>query len=270
MSTEPRPAVLAIGGNDPTGGAGLAADVETLAAHGCRACPVVTAVTVQTSVSVLGFQTVAAALVRDQMRAVLDDLPVQAIKIGMLGSAENAEAVAEVLGGHPALPVVLDPVLRAGGGGDLSRQGLVDAIVELLPLTGLATPNRDEARHLAGRDGDIEQIAAALLQRGCPAVLITGADEGEGKVENHLFLRDGEAHGYSWPRLPGSYHGSGCTLASAIAALLARGMDLPAAAREAQAYAAQTLRHASRPGQGQYLPDRMYWAGSRLPTAPAG
>lgn len=261
-----RPSVVVIGGNDPTGGAGLGADVEALAGQGCRACPVVTAVTVQTSVAVQGFEAVEPGLVTAQLRALLGDLSIAAVKIGMLANAENARAVAAVLRDHPDLPVVLDPVLRGGGGGALARSGLAEAILDLLPLTDLTTPNRGEARRLAGGPGRIEDLAANLLRHRCRGVLITGADEGEGPIVHRLFTAEGPTYTLIRPRLTGGYHGSGCTLASAIAGGLARGRNLFTAVRAGQDYTEGALRHALRPGRGQSLPNRMYWADDCLPT----
>jgi len=252
--------VLVWAGNDPSGGAGLAADAAALLSHGCRPCPVVTAVTVQDTRGLSALNPVAASLVEQQARAVLADLPIAAIKIGVVGSIDNAQAIGRVLADHRDIPVVLDPVLRAGGGGDLAAVGMVEALMEhLLPHATIITPNADEARRLVPQTANVDAQAAVLLAKGCGHVLLTGGDEPGEQVVNHLYSAGYEAREYRWPRLSGSYHGSGCTMASALAGLLAQRVVLDEAVAAAQTYTWQTLRHAIGVGRGQQLPDRMYW-----------
>jgi hydroxymethylpyrimidine/phosphomethylpyrimidine kinase len=258
------PLVLVFAGNDPTGGAGLTADTEALASQGCHTCPVVTALTVQDSGAVHEFVPVDAALVVAQARAVLEDLPVAAVKIGMLGSIANAQAVHSILADYPELPVVLDPVLHAGGGGDLAEEEMPDALRTLLiPQATLVTPNRAEARALAPMADTPKACAHALLDLGCGWVLVTGADEGGDRVENYLYGEDRHVEVFTQERLHGSFHGSGCTLAGAAAGLLAQGLEPPEAVRKAQDYTWRALQAGGRPGMGQYLPDRLYWARGR-------
>ncbi len=254
------PVVMTFAGNDPTGGAGIQADIETLASMGCHAAPVVTAITVQDTASVKAYFPVDAIQVIEQARAVLEDMPVAAFKIGMLGSVENIEAIHTLLVDYPDIPVVLDPVLQSGGGNALSDHGLVEAMsVLLLPLTTVLTPNSIEARRLAPLADNLEACAQELLDRGCEFVLITGTHENSPKVINSLYSNRRLIESFAWERLPGSYHGSGCTLASAIAGLLSQGLDPVNAIHEAQEYAWQALKHAYRIGMGQYLPNRLFW-----------
>ncbi len=261
MPTAPLPVVMVFAGLDPTGGAGLAADIEAIASMGAQAAPVATALTVQDSRHVVRFESVAAELILEQARAVLADLPVAAFKIGVIGSIANAHALQTLLAAYPEVPVVLDPVLAGGGGGTLAEGEMAAAVRELLlPLTTVATPNSEEARQLAPEASDLDGCARALLASGCELLLITGAHEQTAAVENRLYGNQRLLETFSWERLPFSYHGSGCTLASAIAGLLAQGLEPFTAIHEAQEYTFESLRHAHRPGMGQHLPNRFFWA----------
>jgi hydroxymethylpyrimidine/phosphomethylpyrimidine kinase len=266
MSTDPMPAVLVFAGTDPTGGAGLQADILTLASLGCHPLSVVTAVTVQDTVGVDDFFPIEAEWIADQARRVLEDMPVAAIKIGMIGSVEAVAAIAEVVSDYPDIPIVLDPVLTSGRGDPLANEELLDALRDLLlPQTTILTPNSLEARRLVedtdeeNDDPELSECASRLIDMGCEYVLITGAHEQGAQVANTLYNTRGVVHRLNWDRLPGSYHGSGCTLASAVAALLALGQDVSDAVKEAQEYTYQTLKNAYRPGMGQFIPDRLYW-----------
>lgn len=262
-----QPAVLTFAATDPTCGAGLQADVLTLASLGCQPLAVVTAVTVQDSVGVEDYTPLEAEWIVDQARSVLEDIPVAAFKIGMLGSVEAVMAVAEVVSDYPDIPLLLDPVLASGRGDDLSNEDMIDALKDmLLPQTTLITPNSLEARRLAMDESidsdapDLEECAERLLDLGCEYVLITGAHEGSQEVVNKLYGAEGLLQTLNWDRLNGSYHGSGCTLASAITAFMAQGADLLDAVQRGQEFTYQSLLAASRPGMGQYIPDRLYWA----------
>lgn len=266
MSIAPMPAVLVFAGTDPTGGAGLQADILTLASMGCHPLSVVTAVTVQDTVGVDDFLLMEADWIIDQARSVLEDIPVAAIKIGMIGSVEAVAAIAEVVSDYPDIPVVLDPVLTSGRGDPLANEELLAALRDLLlPQTTLLTPNSIEARRLAedvdeeNDEPELPECARRLIDLGAEYILITGTHEHSTQVSNTLYNTRGIVHRLNWERLPGSYHGSGCTLASAIAALLALGKDVSEAVKEAQEFTYQTLKNAYRPGMGQFIPDRLYW-----------
>lgn len=242
------PNVLAIAASDPTGGAGLQADILTLASLGCHALSVLTAYTVQDTHGVAALHAVDAAHVAEQARCVLADAPALAIKIGVVGSAANARAIAALLDAHPGIPVVLDPVLAAARGDALGDERTLREL--LLPRATVATPNSIEARALGG--------AAAMLACGCKYVLVTGTHEPGDDVVNVLHGAAGVLREDRWPRLPGTYHGSGCTLASAIAARLAHGDALEEAVRHAQDYTWCALERGYRPGAGQQVPDRLH------------
>jgi hydroxymethylpyrimidine/phosphomethylpyrimidine kinase len=253
-----RPVVLCLSGHDPSGGAGLQADIEALLAQGCHAAPTVTALTVQDTVDVTDFRVLDRDWVLAQARAVLADLPVAAIKLGMLGSVDMVDTVVQLRQQLADVPLVCDPVLRAGGGGALGKDEVGYAMRErLLPVSTIATPNLPEARILAELpEGSADQCAEKLLPY-VRHLLITGGHGDEQEVHNRLYSRDGSHHTFTCQRLPGSYHGSGCTLASALAGRLAQGEELVSAVRSALDYTWRTLRDAEQPGHGQYIPRRL-------------
>jgi hydroxymethylpyrimidine/phosphomethylpyrimidine kinase len=259
------PIVLSFAATDPTGGAGIQADLLTLSSMGCHALTVVTAITVQDTAGVEDVLPIEADWISDQARVLLEDMPVAAFKVGLVGSVENCAAIAEVVSDYPDVPLILDPVLASGRGDEMATEEMIDAIREMLiPQTTIVTPNSMEARRLADEGGDeeltLEDCARRILEMGCEYVLITGTHENTPQVVNTLYGQQGVIRSDSWQRLPGSYHGSGCTLASAIAATLANGLDIPEAVREAQEYTWQTLNAGFRPGMGQHIPDRFFWA----------
>lgn len=255
------PVVMTFAGADPSGGAGIQADIETLASMGCHALPIITAVTVQDTQQLFRFQAMDASLIVEQARAVLEDIPVAAFKIGMLGSVQNIEAVHSILTDYPDIPVILDPLISAGGGGILADDEIIDAMVNLLfPLTRVLTPNSEEARAFAPEADNLDACAQELMDLGSEYILITGTHETTPHVINHLYSERRLLESYTWNRLPANYHGSGCTLASAIAALLAQGLDPMTAIHEAQEYTWEALSNGFRVGLGQHIPNRFYWA----------
>ncbi len=265
MQNNPIPIVLSISGHDPSGGAGIQADIETATALGCRVATAITCLTVQDTRDVYRVEPVETGLLEQQIRVVMDDLPIAAIKIGLIGHAEGAVRIAKLLQlllqEHPEIPVVLDPVLAAGGGMEIGDEALVATIRDgLLPHTTLLTPNSLEARRLSGEE-ELDQCATKLLSMGCDSVLITGGHEAEEKLTNRLYSSGGEQQSWSWLRFEQSYHGSGCTLASAIAALLARGVPLTEAIAQAQEYTWQSISNGINPGHGQAVPNRLHCMG---------
>lgn len=263
------PIVLSFAASDPTGGAGLQADLMTLASMGCHPLSVLTALTVQDTAGVDSVLPMDAEWVEDQARTLLEDMPVAAFKIGLLGSVENIAVIAEILSDYPDVPLVLDPVLASGRGDQLADEETISALRELLlPQTTVLTPNSLEARRLAdddeesegGGDPSLIDCARRLIVCGCEYVLVTGTHENTQQVVNSLYGEHGLVRSDAWERLPGSYHGSGCTLASAIAANLANGLSVENAVRDAQDYTWQALAAGFRPGMGQYIPDRFFWA----------
>ena len=260
------PLVLVFAASDPTSGAGIQADLLTLASLGCHPLSALTAITIQDTVGVESVHPVSAEILEQQARAVLEDMQVAAFKVGVLGSIENVLAVAEIVSDYPDIPLILDPVLASGRGDEFSNEEIISAMREmLLPQTTLLTPNAPEARRLAESDEDetepsIDICAERLVQMGAQYVLITGTHENTPQVVNTLYGADGTIRQDRWERLPGSYHGSGCTLASAIAGCIAGGASVEDAVRDAQDYTWQTLASGFRPGMGQFIPDRFFWA----------
>ncbi|USZ14125.1 hydroxymethylpyrimidine/phosphomethylpyrimidine kinase [Moraxella sp. FZFQ2102] len=261
-----RPTVLCFSGLDPSGGAGLQADIESIGATGAHAAIACTAITVQSSQKVFGFEPVSSALLIEQAKAVLNDLPVQAIKSGMLGTVENIHAIAELFDTRVirhGTPYVLDPVLVANSGGSLGDPAtLVKAFGKLLPHATLITPNTHEIRALSSRD-DLHDAAKYLNDQGVKAVLVkTSHDYQTGDIEQFLYINGQIEHTSLVPRLIGEYHGSGCSLASHIAGKLAMGDDLVDAIVHADAWIHRTLEYADIPhpddGDAQMMPNRFF------------
>ena len=256
MAAEHAP-VLCLSGHDPGGGAGIQADIEAIAALGGHALTVITAHTVQDSSDVARVVPADGELLQAQIEALLADFTPRALKIGLLGSAAQVDRVVATIE-RAAVPVVLDPVLRAGGGADLAGPDLVERMRrELLPRVDVLTPNAAEARRLVPGAASLDACGAALLELGARHVLITGGDEPGDPVVNHWFAGGRSPRHFAWPRLPGSFHGAGCTLAAAIAALLARGLPAAAAVADAQAYTHRSLARGFSPGRGRRIPGRL-------------
>ncbi len=260
------PLVLVFAASDPTSGAGIQADLLTLGSLGCHPLTALTALTVQDTVGVHSLYPVSPELVEQQARTALEDMPVAAFKIGVLSSVENVLMVAEIVSDYPEIPLILDPVLASGRGDNLSGEDIIAAMRDmLLPQTTLITPNAPEARRLAESDEDeeepsIDTCAARLIEMGAQYVLITGTHENTPQVVNTLYGPEGVIRRDRWERLPGSYHGSGCTLASAITGAIAQGARIEDAVRDGQDYTWQTLKAGFRAGMGQFIPDRFFWA----------
>jgi hydroxymethylpyrimidine/phosphomethylpyrimidine kinase len=253
------PMVLTFAASDPTGGAGVQADLLTIAALGCHPLSVVTAITVQDTHGVERMMPIEASWVSAQAQRVLADIPVAAFKAGVLGSAQNVRAISEMVAAHPAVPFVVDPVLASARGDPLAQDATVEALRELiLPQATVLTPNSLEARRLADGASKLADCARRLVDQGCEYVLITGTHEDGADVVNVLYDASGVVREDRWPRLPASYHGSGCTLAAAIAAELARGLEPPEAAQAAQRFTWESLAAGFRPGAGQFLPNRFF------------
>jgi hydroxymethylpyrimidine/phosphomethylpyrimidine kinase len=252
------PVVLSIAGSDPSAGAGIQADLLTCARLGVHACTAITALTIQDSVNVQCFSLVNPAECLQQAQVILDDIPVGVIKIGMLGSAEMVIALAGLLNAYPQIPVVLDPVMTAGGGTSLAGMGLREAIyTELLPKMTIITPNGPEAQALTGA-ADLRAAAAQLNAQGTEWVLLSGG-HGEGpKLENLVFRGGILQQTVIQERLPHQYHGSGCTLAAAVAAGLAKGLEMMQAIEAALDFTHAALLHAYPLGSGQFFPNRFY------------
>lgn len=253
-----RPTVLCFSGLDPSGGAGLQADIEAIGQSGAHAAIACTALTIQNSQQVFGFEATSKQLLLAQANAVVGDLPIKAVKSGMLGTTDNIAALADFLREHPDYLYVLDPVLVANSGGSLGNQEtLVKAFIELIPLATVITPNTVELRALTGED-NIEQATQKLFEMGAQAVLVKGGHEDTPDyIRNALYVNGEMITESKCPRLAGEYHGSGCSLASFIAGRLALGDQLKIAVQHAETWLFGVLKNAETPIEGgQKIPKR--------------
>jgi len=251
-----RRSVLTIAGSDSGGGAGIQADLHTIAAHGLHGVCAITAITAQNTRGVSAIHGCPPSIVEAQIVAVFDDFDIGAVKIGMLANAGLIRCVAATLRRMPPCPVVLDPVMIASSGARLLEADAIDALVgELLPLATVLTPNLPEAELLLRRDTPIgrDGMAAAaesLLALGTPAVLLKGGHLPDGDPVDRLQTAEA-MHAFVHPRLPIEGHGTGCTLSSALACGLAAGLPLEAAARAACDFIHRALQQAYRPGRAE-------------------
>ncbi len=260
MSDSSPPVVLCFSGLDPSGGAGIQADIEAVSSHGCIAAPIITAATVQDTQNVISFSPMPADLIIEQARAILEDMPISTIKIGMVASPEMAQAIHSVLVDYPDIKVVYDPVFSTEKNGALSTIDLVDNVRELLlPLTSVLTPNIFEAHALTPGSDTASAAAIGLLETECEYILLTGTHGKTSDVVHSLYSNHRELKQFHYERLPHKYHGSGCTLAASIAALLAIGHETISAVHTALDYTHKTLVHGRRIGMGQHHPDRFFW-----------
>jgi hydroxymethylpyrimidine/phosphomethylpyrimidine kinase len=252
--------VLIVAGSDSSGGAGIARDIETVSAVGARTCLAVTAVTVQTHEAVKQVEPMPAALVARQMRAALSANPVAAVKIGMLGAAATVEAVAGVLADHPALPLVLDPVLASTSGGALLADDALAALREsLMPLCLLVTPNIPELAALTGSapakdEADLICQGGMLLAAGIPALLVKGGHAAENRATDLLLRPDLPPLRFDAPRLHATMRGTGCMLSSAIAAHLALEEALEESVQKAKAFVFGKLGSVAHRPAGHFSP----------------
>jgi len=254
-----RPAVLTFAGLDPTGGAGLQADIEAIGSMGGHALPVATAITAQDTKDVRSCSPVDAVSIIEQARVVLEDVRVDAFKVGMVGGVEAIGAIHTILTEYENIPVVIDPVCASGAGTPLVDEEQIDAMASLLlPLATVITPNTLEARLLTPEADSLNASAQQLMSYGCAFVLLTGGHEASTKIVHRLYSDRQLIESFECERLPGEYHGSGCTLSAAIAALLGHGLEPLAAVGEALTYTLQSLERAYAIGSGQLIPQRLF------------
>ncbi len=255
------PVVMSFSASDPCGGSGMQADIETLGSMGCHCAPVITAITAQDTTDIFQFFPCPSRLVRDQARAVLEDIQIAGFKIGILGSIENIRAVHQLLTDYPDLPVVLDPTLHIGAKAKSFEPAILEAMVALiLPFVTVCTPNANEARLLASEADTLDACAQEIMAHGADYVLITGQNLQPNKISNSFYGNYRKLEVFHWDRLDNHYQGSGCTLSAAIIGLLAQGIAPASAVHQAQEYTAECLKQAFRLGMGQHLPNRLYWS----------
>ena len=258
------PTALTIAGSDSGGGAGIQADLKTFEAHGVFGMSVITALTAQNSHAVTAVHPTPTEMVTAQIDAVASDFPIGAVKTGMLGGADTVAVVADGIQRWSLGPVVVDPVMISKSGDALLEPDAVDAVAEmLLPLATVVTPNAHEAARLTGHEvrtlDDARRAARQLLEMGPGAVLVKGGHlDDEAEAVDLLLTAEGETV-FREDRIDTpNTHGTGCTYASAIAANLARGLDLTEAVRRARAYVQSAIRHALDLGEG-HGPTRHFW-----------
>ncbi len=254
------PVVLVFAGHDPTSGAGIVADTQAINSLGGYAATIVTALTNQDSHEVKGFVATDSEFIIKQADTLIDELSIAAIKLGMLGSSGNARAIMQWRASRLAsVPLIVDPVLASDQGAQLSDDEIIKIYREdIIPQATLLTPNLPELYKLSNIDDETE-AAKELLQLGCSYILVSGTHRDSEHVDNMLYGGDGLLETITVERLPGHYHGSGCTLASACAAAWVHGLDPIHAVAEAIDYTWQSLQHAYALAQGSHLPNRLYW-----------
>ncbi|MDO6823989.1 hydroxymethylpyrimidine/phosphomethylpyrimidine kinase [Marinobacter sp. 1_MG-2023] len=241
---------------DPSGGAGIQADIQAITSLGCHPLPVLSCLTVQDTRNVYGAEAVDPELIRQQLQCISNDAPIHAIKTGALGNAAVVDVLVEFLEKHPEIPVITDPVVKAAGGGDLADEDILARMKgRLFPLAEMITPNGEELA-LLGESANPDEAARKLLEKGCVSVLATGGHGTGIRITNTLYNHSPTPMTWHIERIGGEYHGTGCTLAAAIAAGRAQGLSPRAAISQAQNYVHRTILHALEVGKGQPVPDR--------------
>ena len=271
--TLPVPKILTFAASDPTGGAGIQADLMTQTSLGCYPLSVLTAITCQDTSGVSDVVPIDSSIVEKQARLILNETKIDVIKCGVMASEENIKVISEIIKDYPDVPVVIDPILSSGRGDNLASGDSLQLMMRhLFPLAEIITPNVNEGakivlnKNISEIEEDLTFIGKSLLDLGPKNALLTAADyQVEKKIlTNTLFCQDGGIFNFEHERLPQSFHGSGCTLASAIAAYLAQGMSIHTAVEEAQKFTIDTLKNGLVNGQGQLIPNRFFWMFSDL------
>lgn len=263
MSTLAPYTVLVFSGLDPSGGAGMQADIPAITTVGAHPFTVATALTAQDNVTVFAVQAVDPAFIQLQAKAVTDRFQVDAVKLGIVGNRDNAEMIADIIRQlrlkNPDLPVVFDPVLANSNGDGLSTDEPAQSLTPLYPYATVITPNLNEAKRLCGDNTTAEEQAMMLLERGCEHVLLKGGHgPSDQDVTNRWYAKNGLRGEWTWTRLPDEFHGSGCTLAAALSGYLAQKKTMQEAIIAAQNYCQIALGQAYALADGQLFPNRVH------------
>ena len=247
--------VLLFSGLDPSGAAGVSADIETINQFGITPLPIITTLTVQNTQNVTFLEATNNSLIQAQFKSIKEDIDFKVVKIGLLGSSSQIKTIAKLLINRSDLFIVLDPIIVSSSDNELSTDSMIEAMRnDLIPLCSLLTPNLSELSSLA--PGLNEQSAVASLK--CPWVLVTTSDSSEVEIEHRLYHHSNLVSKFTYKKLPENYHGSGCTLSSAISALIATDVSVEDSCRRALDYTYQTLLNAKKLGKMQYHPNRTY------------
>ena len=247
--------VLLFSGLDPSGAAGVSADIETINQFGITPLPIITTLTVQNTQNVTFLEATNNSLIQAQFKSIKEDIDFKVVKIGLLGSSSQIKTISKLLINKTDLSIVLDPIIVSSSDNELSTDSMIEAMKnDLIPLCSLLTPNLSELSSLA--PGLNEQSAVASLK--CPWVLVTTSDSSEVEIEHRLYHHSNLVSKFTYKKLPGNYHGSGCTLSSAISALIATDVSVEDSCRRALDYTYQTLLNAKKLGKMQYHPNRTY------------
>ncbi len=245
--------VLVLSGLDPCGAAGIGADIETINQFGVTPLPIATTLTVQNTQSVKSTQTVDEKIIAEQFNHLKEDINFSVVKIGLLSSKRQIQTIASLLKTGEALTIVLDPIVSSSSSQKLlDDEALKSLQQELLPMVNILTPNVAELKALSSTDD--EQKAVESLP--CEWILLTTTDTSKDEIEHRLYRYGRCVERFTYVKLPGDYHGSGCTLSSAISALLASGVDVNIACKRALDYTYQSLLNAKSIGKMQYHPNR--------------
>jgi hydroxymethylpyrimidine/phosphomethylpyrimidine kinase len=256
------PVVMSFSMSDPTGGAGIQADIETLFSIGCHCAAVITTLTIQDTLSLKDYAATTTSLVIEQARVVLEDIPIKAFKIGMVGSVENLAAIHTLLTDYPDIPVVFNPRLLS----QESKPGyfdeeLIHAVNMLLcPLTTVLTVDAKTAQQLAFGSDTIEASIHKLMEQGCRYVVLKDCHSTAASIQNTFYGGHKLLDTFKWERIEGNFRGCGCILSASLAGFLAHGLSVPEAVTEAQKYTVACIKQGYRIGMGAYLPDRLFWA----------
>ena len=247
--------VLLFSGLDPSGAAGVAADIETINQFGVTPLPIITTLTAQNTQQVLSLEVTKNSLLELQFKLINEDIEFNIVKIGLLGSLTQVKIISKLLRDKSGVNIVLDPVISASTDDVLSTNEMIDVMKkELIPLCLILTPNLAELNALAPGLG--EKSAVSSLE--CPWVLVTTSDSSEIEIEHRLYHNSNLIRKFTYKKLAGQYHGSGCTLSSAIAALVALDVPVEDACEKALDYTYQSLLSAKKVGKMQYHPNRTF------------
>lgn len=252
-----RPRILCFAGLDPSGGAGLQADIESISNCGGHALPIASCLTTQNSIEVVSITALNTDVLKQQVDTLLQDMDISACKIGVIPNRATADTIADIVRDFSSIPVVFDPVLRPTQGHAFSDTATLQAIQQrLLAAVNVITPNHMELAQLANCDDSFQAQVSAVTALGPEHILVTGGDQDSQQVHNVLYRNTTLLRDFVWPRLAAVYHGSGCTLSSALTCFLALGDDIETACQRAQDYTYASLKHAQALGRGQLIPQR--------------